>query len=116
MPSNTVAWVSLVTTGSEFTFPVPSRGESMGVTLSAHRTLHALSGLKYLYVPRTELRPLRRLRKWHQSREGSDLRQPYPRGGHTQHRRLGGQLDAQKLHLADDVRPGLLRHRDDVDG
>ena len=41
------------------------------------------------------------------------------RGGIRRHRadyaRQGGQLGAQELHLAHDLRTGLLRHRNDVD-
>src|SRR5690348_5429512 len=56
-----------------------------------------------------------------------DAEQPPPGGGGQLRRRCprrrashvagqGCELDAQKLYLADDLRPGLLRDRNDVDG
>ena len=41
------------------------------------------------------------------------LEEKLPERGPADHRREAGQLDAQVVAVAGDVRPGLLRHRDD---
>src|SRR5580765_5577919 len=69
-----------------------------------------------LYVSRTQFWSLRRRRKRQEGGQRPDLRESHARGCRSHHARFRRQLDAQELDLAYDLRLGLLRHRDDVDG
>src|SRR4029077_3042739 len=98
----------------------------MGLELSASTAVyeswrvlsqHSPRGLKYLHnVPRTQFWSLCRSRERQEGRERPDLRQSHARGRGADHARFRRQLDAQEFDLADDLRLGLLRDRDDVDG
>ncbi len=73
-------------------------------------------GLEYLHGSRTEFRPLHRHRERQEGGQRPDLRQSHAGGRGALYAGFGGELDAQGLHLADDVWASLLRDRDDVDG